>query len=92
MEKIGKDSLDPPVRFILDSLVEGIKDNTLIVWRALDTHTGLPVWILGRRINQTQVLPIGYVEPDSGVLVNRFAPAMPDGSWDFSQIKPATTN
>jgi hypothetical protein len=86
MEKIGNQQpLDAGTRWAFDHLVDGVKDRTLLIWYALDTQTNRPAWIIGRKINETQVLPLAILEPESMRIVKRFAPAIPGTGWDFSQ-------
>jgi hypothetical protein len=85
VEKIGAPPLDAASRFAFDNLTESVKDRSILMWYALDTQTGRPCWVIGRRINEGQVLPLGVLEPDSEVLVKRYAPATVTG-WDYSQI------
>lgn len=77
---------DPQIRFIFDNLVDSVKDQTLLLWEALDTRTQGRVWILGRRIGENSVMPLGQLLPDTRDTVQRFAPAAKDGGWDMSQI------
>jgi hypothetical protein len=78
---------DPKIRYLFDHLVDSIKDQSLILWEALDTHTQEKVWMLGRNLGEGKVLPMGQLLPDSTRTVQRFAPSNLDGTWDFSQIK-----
>jgi hypothetical protein len=77
---------DPQMRFMFDNLIDAVKDQTLLLWEALDTQTQDRVWILGRKISETQVMPLGQLLPDSTKTVQRYAPALLDGTWDYSMI------
>lgn len=90
METLGRfDS--PGARFALDNILDGAKDDTLLVWRALDVRCPPEmVWILGRKVpprqeRELQALPCALLVGDSLACIARFAPAMPDGTFDYSR-------
>lgn len=77
---------DPQIRFIFDHLVDSVKDQSMLLWEALDTHTKERVWIIGRRVSETKVMPLAKLLPDTRETVSRYAPSLMDGTWDMSQI------
>lgn len=87
MMRTPKPLEDPQIRFMFDNLIDSVKDQTLLLWEALDTHTNDKVWMLGRNLGQGRVLPMGRLMPDTNQTVKRFAPANMDGTWDMTQIK-----
>lgn len=90
MEARGAPLDNPQVRFALDNLLDGVKTDSLLVWQAFDTHEHKIVWIMGRKIKATDetvsVLPLAILEPESGLMVKRYAPALAPGRFDYSQI------
>jgi hypothetical protein len=90
MESRGSPLNDHQARFALDNLLDGVKTDSLLVWQAFDTHEHKVVWIVGRKVKVTSenvsVLPLAILEPDSGVMVKRYAPALSPGRFDYSQI------
>lgn len=89
MEKIGNPPLDAASRFAFDNLTQGVLDHSLLMWYALDTHSGQRVWVIGRRINPDKVLPLAILEPNSELIVKRYAPAVSGMGWDYSQVETA---
>jgi hypothetical protein len=93
MERLGISPFDDPgTRFALDNIRDGLKDDSLLVWEAHDTLEDKAVWILGRKIPSAsnpakiEVLPCARLFSDSLEVVRRYAPAGPDGRWDYSQV------
>jgi hypothetical protein len=90
MESRGGPLNDHQVRFTLDNLLDGVKTDSLLVWQAFDTFEHRVVWIVGRKTKITgdsvSVLPLAILEPDSGAMVKRYAPAIRPGQYDYSQI------
>jgi hypothetical protein len=96
MERLGYSPFDDPgTRFALDNIRDGIKDDSLLVWEAHDTLENKVVWILGRKIrssldpSRSDVFPCALLFCDSLKVVRRYAPAGPDGKWDYSQVEGA---
>jgi hypothetical protein len=94
MERLGYSPFDDPgTRFALDNIRDGIKDDSVVVWEAHDTFEDKAVWILGRKIHSSadpsriDVLPCALLLGDSLKVVRRYAPAGPDGRWDYSQVE-----
>ena len=87
MENIGPPLQDPQVRFMLDNLIDGVKDQSVLLWQALDTHTHEVVWVIGRQIKEGSVLPLALLQPSSQATVERYAPAKPGGGWDYRMIQ-----
>ena len=85
METIGPEKLSFQARFMFDNVTDGIKDQSLLMWQALDTDTGKVVWIIGRRVKD-KVLPLALLLENSGETVKRYAPATGPGEYDFSLI------
>jgi hypothetical protein len=78
---------DPQIRFIFDHLVDATRDNSLILWEALDTKTNERVWILGRSLGENKgVMPLGQLLPDTQATVARFAPSDMAGGWHMDLI------
>lgn len=92
MHSLGPPLIDPQARLTLDHLLDGVKTESLLLWQVLDTHTGRPEWVLGRRISETDVLPVALLLLDSGEVVKRYAPAKGGGGWDMSQIEKPNVN
>lgn len=92
MEKFSNSRFEfPGVRFALDNIIDGARDDSLIVWEALDTETSEPVWVLSRKIKETpdggtQVLPCAILLDSTLELATRYAPAKLGGGWDSSRI------
>jgi hypothetical protein len=90
MEARGAPLNDHHARFALDNLLDGVKTDSLLVWQAFDTLDHRIVWIVGRKVKTTNetvsVLPLAILEPDSGAMVKRYAPALAPGQFDYSQI------
>jgi hypothetical protein len=67
-----------------------LKDDSLLVWQALDTESGRIEWIIGRKTkieNSTvNVLPCAILVGDSTRCVQRYAPALSPGHFDYRQI------
>ena len=92
MERLGhKEFNEPGARFALDNILDGARDNTLLVWQAHDTKTDDDVWVLGRKVRaeggRVDVLPVAIVIEDSLACVRRYAPANQGGGWDYSQVQ-----
>lgn len=83
---MNKPLQDPQIRYIFDHLVDSVKDQTLILWEALDTKTDQTVWILGRNLGAKGVMPLGLLLPDTNASVSRFAPADTHGGWHMDLI------
>jgi hypothetical protein len=78
---------DPQIRFIFDNLIDSVKDQSLILFESLDTHTSERVWILSRRLGESgKIMPLGMLLPDTNKSVQRYAPANGDGTWNTSMI------
>ena len=82
---------DPGSRFALDNLIDGLKDDSLVIWEALDTGNSEPVWIIGRKVKELadsslNVLPCAMLLGNSLAAIGRYAPARPGGGWDYSKI------
>jgi hypothetical protein len=92
MENLGPPLVDPDVRFMLDNIVDGIKDDTILLWQALDTHTDKIVWVIGRKISASAVLPCALLQPKSLETVARYAPAKPGGGWDYTMISKTNSD
>lgn len=88
MQSLGPPLIDPQVRLMLDHLIDGVKTESLILWQSLDTHTGKTAWVLGRKISDKAVLPVGILSLNSEEFVKRYAPVKPDGSFEMGQIEP----
>jgi hypothetical protein len=81
---------DPGLRFALDNLLDGFKDESLVIWEAHDTRTGAGVWIIGRKVTLDgglRVLPCAVLLPSGKEAVERYAPALLKGGWDYSQVE-----
>jgi len=72
---------------MLDNLIDGVKDESVLLWQALDTHTHEIVWVVGRKIKEGSVLPLALLQPSSQATVERYAPAKPGGGWDYRMIQ-----
>lgn len=79
-------NLDFKIRFAIDNIKDGIKDETIVAWPALDTKEERPVWLVGRKVSENKVMPLALLL-DSEEAVKRFAPEMKDGEYDFTQIQ-----
>jgi hypothetical protein len=89
MERLSNQPFnDPGARFSLDNLRDGFKDDSLLIWHALDTKEDKSVWVLGRKMKgQTlQVIPCAILFSTGREAVERYAPAKPGGGWDTRQI------
>lgn len=90
MEARGAPLDDSRTRFALDHLLDGVKTDSLLVWQAFDTVEHRVVWLVGRKTQTTtetvSVLPLAVLEPDSGAMIKRYAPALAPGKFDYSRI------
>lgn len=90
MEARGAPLNDPGVRFALDNILDGLKDDSALVWQALDTDSGRIEWIMGRKTKiengTVTVLPCAILVGRPDLLVKRYAPAVSPGHFDYSKI------
>lgn len=85
-ERYAAPLMDPEIRFIMDNVQDGIKDGSVLLWQAHDTQEDEIVWVIGRKINETSVMPLAMLVKSSEA-VRRYAPAKAEGGWDYSQIR-----
>jgi len=85
---------DPGTRFALDNIRDGMKDESMVLWEAHDTKEDKVIWMLGRKLppenGEIRVLPCAILIGDSFACTKRYAPAHPNGGWDYSQIEGGT--
>lgn len=81
----GSSALDHGSRFAWDNIIDGVRDESLILWPALDTVEMREVWIVGRRVKD-RCLPVAVLLSSSPLAVKRYAPATGPGEYDTGQI------
>lgn len=90
MESRGAPLNDHGVRFALDNILDGLKDDSMLVWQALDTDSGRVEWIMGRKTGiengVVTVLPCALLLGRPDLTVKRYAPALSPGHFDYSKI------
>jgi hypothetical protein len=86
--ELTKQQLEFMTKFVYDNVIDGARDNSLIMWPALDVATSQEVFILGRRVKEDKVLPVAILICDSLAAVKRYAPRKGlREDYDFSMIE-----
>jgi hypothetical protein len=73
------------MRFIFDNITDGVRDESILMFKAFDIRENQEVWILGRKVGEDKVMPVALLL-DSMDAVKRYAPNTGKDNYDFSQV------